>query len=170
MEHTVFLCEFTTQEIDTILFLFQIRDFPKKEPRDVCVYFSTPHSSVNTTHHLPGFVTVNLEVKTNWAMVQFTTKSTWQTQQTLLNYLHRMLASVPIHQIEPVAVHCDGKWNRSNADLLYCIENRGVTLVNQSVVWKAFKWAMSTGSTASHSDRLIKLFYVHVYLFLIVHF
>lgn len=50
MEHTVFLCEFTTQEIDTILFLFQIRDFPEKELRDVCVLqYSTFVSKYNTS-------------------------------------------------------------------------------------------------------------------------
>lgn len=68
-EHTIFqylplLCAFTTQEINTMLFLIWNRDFPNRN-QVTCVYISSPRLSVNKTHCLPELATVNLEIKTN---------------------------------------------------------------------------------------------------------
>lgn len=55
---------FTTQEIDTMLFIIWNRDFPNRN-QVTCAYISSPRLSVNKTHSLLELATVNLKIKTN---------------------------------------------------------------------------------------------------------
>lgn len=89
-EHTIFQylplhCVFTTQEIDTMLFLIQNRDFPNRN-QVTCTYISSPRLSVNKTHCLPELATVNLEIKTNGLILKFSHKWASVTEENGLYF------------------------------------------------------------------------------------